>query len=150
VLVLSNEFEGDCITTHRIQMAAVESNGSEIAKDVPLILNPKRFDTLRYRYVGDHILGKAMSDLSRTHGRFTIHTGFWIHRFMEWCRSPWPVHDALLRIHHYTGSWESYSFRNDKRKGVSKTRQMWEYEGSMKREFCFCIICHLIKSSSWR
>jgi hypothetical protein len=130
--------QGDCITAHRIQMAAVESRASEIAKDVPLgILDPKRFDTLRYRYVGHHILGKTISDLSRTHGRFNKDSVLWVHRFMDWCRQPWSIPDSLLRIHHYTGSWESYSFRNDKRKGGVKNRQIWEYEASVKGECRF-------------
>jgi hypothetical protein len=130
--------QGDCITAHRIQMAAVESDASEISKDVPLgILDPKRFNTLRYRYVGHHILGKTMSDLSRTHGRFTKDSVLWVHRFMDWCRQPWSIPDSLLRIHHYTGSWESYSFRNDKRKGGIKNRQIWEYEASVKGECRF-------------
>jgi hypothetical protein len=135
-LVSLKLYLGDCITTHRIQIAAVESNVSETAKDVPFgILDPKRFNTLRYRYVGRSDIGKAMADLSRTHGKFSIHSYPYIHRFGEWCRSPWPVDDSLLRIHHYTGSWESYSFRNDMRKRGVKNRQVWEDQAFTKREF---------------
>jgi hypothetical protein len=131
-------------------VAAVESNASEIEKDVPLgIVDPKRFDTLRYRYWGNHILGKAMSDLSRTHGRFTNHSTLYVHKFMEWCLTPWPMDGTLFRIHHYTGSWESYSFRNDKRKAVSKTREVWEYEGSMKRELSVTYILQRLINSLW-
>jgi hypothetical protein len=123
-------------------VGAVESNASEIAKGVPLgVVDPKRFDTLRYRYMGEIAIGKTMSDLSRTHGRFTARSKVWVHRFMDWCRPPWYTGGDLLRIHHYIGSWESYSFRNDCRKGGIKNRQIWEKESSMKRE------CNLLTSS---
>jgi hypothetical protein len=55
---------------------------------------------------------------------------------MPFCRPPTYYPRALIRIHHYLGSWEAYSFRQDRRKGGDKNRQVWEEQAAVQGECC--------------
>ena len=35
-----------------------------------------------------------------------------------------------LRINHYLGSWEEYSFRDDARRGGERSRETWEFQAA--------------------
>lgn len=39
-----------------------------------------------------------------------------------------------LRINHYLGSWESYSFRDDSRRGGERSRESWEFQATDEDE----------------
>jgi hypothetical protein len=115
----------------------VESTSEERSKDVAPFLDPLRFDTLRWRYhqvYKNFQHGKAFADLSLIHD--LENKGFpnglngtkrvSLHRFLPLCRPPIYHKRAYLRINHYLGSWEAYSFRQDRRKGGDKNRGTWE------------------------
>jgi hypothetical protein len=139
---------GNCITTYRTLFGTVESTTSEISHNVPTdIVNPKQFDTLRYRYhqkYENNQHGKAMADVSSIerlasrgfHGGLNGTRRVSLHRFMPFCRPPTYYPRALIRIHHYLGSWEAYSFRQDRRKGGDKNRQVWEEQAAVQGECC--------------
>ena len=38
-------------------------------------------------------------------------------------------------IHHYVGSWEAFSFRNDPRSAMIRTPEIWESRGKIPRIF---------------
>jgi hypothetical protein len=51
------------------------------------------------------------------------------------CSAPWHNDwESGLRINHYLGSWESYSFRDDSRKGYERSVEQWEYKSSTNAE----------------
>jgi len=63
----SKHYNGPCITTYRTLYGAVESTEEDRRKDVPDLLDPLRFDTLRWRYHQNYETfqhGKAFADLS--------------------------------------------------------------------------------------
>jgi hypothetical protein len=135
----SRHYNGPCITTYRTLYSAVESTAEERSKGVPQVVDPGQFSTLRWRYHQDYKSfqhGKAFADLSLIPG--LEKKGFpnglngtrrvSLHRFLPMCRPPIYHHRAYLRINHYLGSWEEYSFRQDRRRGGDKTRANWEKE----------------------
>jgi hypothetical protein len=135
----SKHYNGPCITTYRTLYSAVESTDQERSKGVPQILDPRQFNTLRWRYHQKYKKfqhGKAFADLSLIPG--LENKGFpnglngtkrvSLHRFLPLCRPPIYHRRAYLRINHYLGSWEEYSFRQDRRRGGDKTRAKWEEE----------------------
>jgi hypothetical protein len=143
-------FESPCISIPRLHFGAVESTPAEIAKDVPegLFLDhhgqqqqQQQLDTLRWRKHSkrdDHVknnLGKVIMDVSRVDiaaaPRFRS-----LHRPIPTiCTAPWVAdRDAGLRINHYLGSWESYSFRDDCRRGGERSREVWEFQAQDQQE----------------
>jgi hypothetical protein len=123
------------------------------SKEIPFLLNetthpivdPRRLDTIRYRYraaAGKTVngSGKCMVNVQRIL-KFPIREGT-VHRpVVSLC--PLSKGDHLLRspflIHHYMGSWEAYSYRDDSRRGkgrtyanyLEKSQQGDEYENKM-------------------
>jgi hypothetical protein len=135
----SKHYNGPCITTYRTLYSAVESTADERSKDVPNVIDPNQFDTLRWRYHQNYKTfqhGKAFADLSLIPD--LVNKGFpnglngtkrvSLHRFLPLCRPPVYHKRAYLRINHYLGSWEEYSYRQDRRKGGDKNRAKWEEE----------------------
>jgi hypothetical protein len=50
-------------------------------------------------------------------------------------KAPWHNDwESGLRINHYLGSWESYSFRDDSRRGGERSREQWEYKAKTNGE----------------
>jgi hypothetical protein len=66
-----------------------------------------------------------MVDLSLTHGQLTPASRVAPHSFMPFCRKPWEIPGALIRIHHHYGSWETVGARRDRR-GLPPSREAWE------------------------
>ena len=51
------------------------------------------------------------------------------------CSAPWHRDaDSGLRINHYLGSWESYTIRDDSRRGNERSLEMWEYKATTNGE----------------
>ena len=134
-------FQSPCISIPRLHFGAVESTPEEMTKDAPAGFDHVQLDTLRWRKHSkrdDHIknnLGKVIMDVSRidiaTAPRFRS-----LHRpIPSICAAPWiPDHIAGLRINHYLGSWESYSFRDDSRRGGERSREVWEFQAEDQQE----------------
>ena len=123
-----------CISVPRILYCAVESEATKRDKGVPEWLDANQFDTLRYRHRftkrGDHDgLGKAIVDVSRlTYDEIGEGVGSAHRPVKSVCPRGklWEDYGSLpLGIHHYLGSWESYAFRDDARKGVLRRRKIW-------------------------
>jgi hypothetical protein len=87
-----------------------------------------------------------MPDLSRSHERFNETSKVEIHRFMPWCPTIGYESTIPLRIHHYVGSWQSYSFRDDRRKGGRKNRQIWEREAASKGENLLALLLGVLRA----
>jgi len=126
-----------CVTIARALYSAKESTPEEISRGFPSSLagkfDARLFDTLRYRYrAGDgNGLAKSIIDVSRlkpedTEGHVNPH------RPIKLCPDQWVQYDAIpLGIHHYLGSFESYSFRDDTRKGGIKTYDVWKERSTL-------------------
>ena len=117
-------YQSPCISCPRLHFGAVESNEKERYAQVPAGFDAERFDTMRWRkhskrndFIKNN-LAKIIIDVSnydmKTAPRFRS-----LHRPIPTiCQAPWLNEwESSLRINHYLGSWESYSFRNDARKG---------------------------------
>jgi len=102
-----------------------------------------RFDTLRYKYLtrGGDGMPKSFIDLSQMNPKLYVQEKYWTnHR--------WRTHKVMTHlcnkeakqrlseinnmvkkekflIYHYLGSFESYSFRDDARKGGSRNAEKW-------------------------
>ena len=89
--------------------------------------DPRRFDTLRYRYrtkYGHKFngYGKCMLNVQKI-ASFPVKVRNPHRPVFEVC--PGPKGDHLLTVpfllHHFIGSWEAYSYRDDGRRGKEKT-----------------------------
>lgn len=103
-------------------------------KSPPLAM---QMDTLVYRQHArrndfvKNALGKVIIDVSRVD---VVRTPYFmsLHRPIKTiCPPPWHKDaTAGLRINHYLGSWDSYSFREDARKGGERSLEQWEYKAT--------------------
>jgi hypothetical protein len=94
-------------------------------------------DTLVYRHHAKrddfikNALGKVIIDVSRVD---VVRTPYFmsLHRPIKTiCPAPWHKDaESGLRINHYLGSWESYSFRDDARRGGERSWEQWEYKAT--------------------
>jgi hypothetical protein len=125
-----------CFNVPRAMFSAFPSSEVDVSKGVPAYVNARRFDTLNWRYQAtDHWSsdgpGKSIIDVSRlpenartearTQGGGTPHRPIPNH-----CTHSWAVSSGLpIVIHHYLGSWQEFSYRDDVRKGGGKTFQLW-------------------------
>lgn len=126
-----------CITLPRVLYGAVEStNMEEIGvQDMPssiLKMDVRQFDTLRWRYrttsprgMSDG-LAKSIMDVSKLRPQ-DYTGGSDIHKALKSiCPHTWLKYDYPLGFHHYLGSWEQYSYREDARKGHIRTYEKWK------------------------
>jgi hypothetical protein len=78
-LTITDHFVGPCITTYRTLFGAVESKDAEIQRSVPSFLDPRRFETLRWRYHKSPKIkaqdGKSLPR-SKVNPRLPVHTHF--------------------------------------------------------------------------
>lgn len=128
----NTHFQKNCITVPRVTYGSVESSTEEVQKDVPSFLDGKKFDTLRYRHRGKHGTGgpvKSILDATHAikHGKYAIHQLIGDKR----CSTKWTTHN-LLGIHHYMGSWESYSYRDDARRGKEHSRKRFDERANVR------------------
>jgi hypothetical protein len=119
-------FQRECISIPRLQFGAKESSKERRSYRVPPGIHPERLDTLRYRNHAkrqDFVkngLSKSILDVSRVNKFPRIES---LHRPIKTlCTAPWKDEwDSGLRINHYLGSWEAYSFRDDSRRGGERS-----------------------------
>jgi hypothetical protein len=119
-------FQRECISIPRLQFGAKESSKERRSYRVPPGIHPERLDTLRYRNHAkrqDFVkngLSKSILDVSRVDKFPRIES---LHRPIKTlCTAPWKDEwDSGLRINHYLGSWEAYSFRDDSRRGGERS-----------------------------
>jgi hypothetical protein len=138
-----------CTTFPRVLFSALEDGNVtiEASDNIPAAVADlaDRLDTLRYRYQATSRqngardgLGKALIDVSRLPDN-VLEISRWgsAHRpFAEdsVCKHAFHRPGVLpLVFHHYLGSWEAFSFRDDARKGGLRTREKW-VERSKLRE----------------
>jgi hypothetical protein len=130
-----------CVVLPRALFGAVPtSSEGEVMRDVPGYLDARRFDTLNWRYQGTDQKGgdgpgKAFVDVSRLPLDALEYAKVpGIHRpFGEWCTHAFPRGDTLpLSVHHYLGSWEAFSYRDDVRKGGQRSIAKWRDQSVMQ------------------
>ena len=141
---ISEHHMSPCVTTYRLRYGAVESTPEERQQGVPAYIDPRRFETLRWRHYADPRqklpqVGKSLLDVSKIPDLDTKHyvnrplTPFSPHSILPMCADPYVHKNTFIRVNHYIGSWEYYSFRsNDGRKGANKNRDKWEADSAAK------------------
>jgi hypothetical protein len=130
-------FQSPCITVARMGFGAVASTEEEMHRDVPPNFDPFSYDSLRFRKHAprqDFVrngLGKTIIDVSRF-DYTKIRPVQSLHRpLKQICSAPWKDEwSSGLRINHYIGSWESYSFRDDSRRGGERSWEAWKFKSS--------------------
>jgi hypothetical protein len=133
-LVIPEQYTGPCVTTYRVPYSAIESSAEERGQDVPSFLDPRQFETLRWKnYANEAIIGKSLVDVSKLPGLENMGwsdrpgTPFSPHKLIPLCPHVLYHPNAFIVINHYLGSWESYTYRtNDSRQGNFKNRKEWE------------------------
>lgn len=138
-------YQSPCIGIPRLTFGAVESSLSEQQHNIPAAFqsmiasnnNNNNLDTIRWRKHAPrndfvkNALGKVLIDVSRVDMEKTPQF-MSLHRpIKRICAAPWHNDwESGLRINHYLGSWESYSFRDDARRGFERSREQWEYKST--------------------
>jgi len=125
--LLYERFERTCVTFPRTLFVPVESPEEEIARDVPAFLNASNFDTLRWRYRTSkgHGFPKSILDLSRVRVEDFNSDGGPHYPLFSVCprvNQNFRYDEAPIVVHHYLGSWESYSCRADARDQARDSR----------------------------
>ncbi|KAL3935442.1 MAG: hypothetical protein SGBAC_009039 [Bacillariaceae sp.] len=128
-------FQSACISCPRLQFGAKESSEEERKHGMPDSLNidPFRLDTLRFRLHAERQdfvkngLSKSILDVSRVEKFPKVQS---LHRPIKTiCSAPWKDEwSSGLRINHYLGSWEAYSFRDDSRRGGERSFEGWAFK----------------------
>mmetsp|Transcript_25764 Transcript_25764/g.63111 ORF Transcript_25764/g.63111 Transcript_25764/m.63111 type:complete len:219 (-) Transcript_25764:3087-3743(-) len=115
-----------CMCLMRQQFSGFESPQEKVAKDVPEVFDPYRFQTMRFRYHRRKtIIGKCIIDASRV--SVNAYTRFSQHRLVRECGSAWGEGDDLMNVHHYLATWDYFARPNDARGGNKR------YEIFMKK-----------------
>jgi len=138
-------FQRPCISIPRLQFGAIEEEEEDTEEHVTSDQKPQsqqqqpnsrwvdRLDTLRFRKHAprqDFVkngLSKSILDVSRIETVPKIQS---LHRPIKTlCSAPWKDDwDSGLRINHYLGSWEAYSFRDDSRRGGERSYEGWAFK----------------------
>jgi hypothetical protein len=134
-------YQRSCISCPRLQFGAKESTAEERQQQVNTnaAVNADRLDTLRFRKHAprqDFVkngLSKSILDVSRIDKFPRIQS---LHRPIKTlCTAPWKDDwDSGLRINHYLGSWEAYSFRDDSRRGGERSVEGWAFKAQDAEE----------------
>jgi len=134
-------FQRTCISCPRLQFGAKESTAKEQRRNVPnsILQDVDRLDTIRFRKHApreDFVkngLSKSILDVSRIDLFPKIQS---LHRPIKTlCTTPWKDDwDSGLRINHYLGSWEAYSFRDDSRRGGERSFEGWAFKAQDAEE----------------
>jgi hypothetical protein len=127
----NSQFQKNCILVPRVTYGGVESTSQEVQKDVPSFLDGMKFDTLRFRHRGNHGTGGvAKTILDVTHAPKRKKYGVHVLLNAELCSNH--KSHSILGIHHYLGSWESFSFRDDARQGQDRTRARFDVRTNLR------------------
>jgi hypothetical protein len=128
----NKNFQKNCISVPRVAYGSVESSTQEVQKDIPSFLDGMKFDTLRFRHRGKHGTGGlAKTILDVTHA--VKRKKYEVHQLLgsKLCSNRFRAH-MILGIHHYIGSWESYSFRDDARQGKERNRNIFDKQSNLR------------------
>jgi len=134
--------QSHCVTLARGLKVAIESTDEEVARDVPsFIEDPRRFDTLRFRYRASVPTsrdgpGKSIIDVSKVNQTIDYRMGYNAHKVLRaTCPDIWVGFNQLpIGIYHYLGSWEAYSYRDDARSGLKlHSYEKWATLGKTSR-----------------
>jgi hypothetical protein len=127
-----------CITLPRGLYSAVESTDDEVNMGVPVGVDARRLDTLRFRYRAYNRtyrtgLGKSIIDVSRIpphllEGDFRAGSAHLPIRKV--CPSAYVDYVLPLGVHHYVGGAETVFVRDDAR----QTRKTDQWEGFASRQ----------------
>lgn len=137
-------YQSPCIGIPRLQFGTAQSSRNEQQANVPesfADLVPK-LDTLQWRKHAarndfvKNALGKVILDVSRLPKISSLPYFTSLHRpIKKLCPAPWNNEwESGLRLNHYLGSWETYSFRDDSRRGGERSREQWEYKATLNQE----------------
>lgn len=134
-------FQSPCLGIPRLTFGAEESDEADASKLVPDDFDSFLFDTLWWRKHAQrddfvkNALGKVIMDVSRIDVAASP-LFMSLHRPIKTiCSAPWHRDaDSGLRINHYLGSWESYTIRDDSRRGNERSLEMWEYKATTNGE----------------
>jgi hypothetical protein len=143
-----------CLSIPRMLFGAINSKKKDIQNKVPASFDPIAFDTLRFRKhirrSGTHKMpingwSKSIIDVSRVDWTEfpslveAFKTNGWqmnIHEPMpKVCERPYVKdNETVLRINHYLGSWQAFSYRQDARKSEGRDREKWKLKANQKDE----------------
>lgn len=132
----NTHFSKPCISLPRTTFGAIESTHEEMTKDVPPYVDAKQFNTLRFRHSAAHNSDangppKGIADVSLMPSN---HKHFAVHRPLgHLCSSKW-VQETFLNVHHYIGSWELYSYRQNDARAEGRTKAKWEKKSRHKQK----------------
>lgn len=121
-----------CITLPRVLISAKESSEEEVSAGAPSFVDARNFDTLRWRYGSKNQTGKSIVDLSRvaeSNKSLLVHNSHLPvkgHCKMLYFK-PKSIQALPIRLHHYLGSWESYSCREDARENTAANRSVFAH-----------------------
>ena len=130
-----NHLSKACISIPRALYSAVESDNSQIIQHVPSIFKVdqiRRLETLRWRHRATKRgtrrgLGKSIIDLSRVDESSDYKEGGGPHRpIQRICPFAYGEYNYIpLGIHHYLGSWEIFSYKDDVRNSFKRSKDWW-------------------------
>lgn len=142
-----------CIQIPRFRFGTVETDSAELQSDLPRALqqlpnfNASHLMTHRWRKHADpadftlNRASKAIVDLSRVQWQEVEPTARIHLPVLRHCK-PFKVRilarNQLLLIHHYLGTWEQYSYRDDSRAGRERSEKvsLVLYVQTVRRAFC--------------
>lgn len=123
-----------CYTIPRRQYSAAESSKEEVKRNVSNGFDPMRFDTLRYRFRAGkpterNGFCKSLIDVSTVPDnllRFNQIAGTTHRPVKTLCPSKYVDYTYPIGIHHYMGSLESFTYRDDPRRNNAKSVDTWK------------------------
>ena len=130
-----------CYTIPRRLYSAVESSENQIGRQVPEGFDPVRFDTMRYRFRAQtpterNGYCKSIIDVSSVPDTLLVYdqiAGTTHRPVRSLCPSQYVEYVFPIGIHHYMGSLESFTYRDDPRKNNVKSVQAWK-KRAMRQE----------------
>ena len=137
---LSPMYSSPCIALPRLQFGGRESNSTLVKAPAPPGFNGSDFMTLRWRFnVGRRAFsghGKNIIDLSRVStSRHLNKKQVEVHRVIKSLCSKANMgikhRNSIFTVHHYTGSWEQWSFRVDARKDLKWTKTKEKFDATV-------------------
>ena len=135
-------YQSPCIGIPRLIFGADKSkiDRAAVVANVPEAFHylVPSMDTLYWRQhalrndFGKNALGKVILDVSRVDVAQAPQFQSLHRPIKSICGNPWHQDgESGLRINHYLGSWESYSFRdNDSRRGGERSWEQWEFKAT--------------------
>jgi hypothetical protein len=128
-----NNLTTPCVQIPRIRFGSQESSSLQVDAQVPAGFNANSFQTFRWRqhanaanYLANRI-SKTMIDLNRVKWEDLVPVSS-IHRPIRSICGRRRLHirkpDQVFVINHYLGSWEQYSFRDDRRNGNERSQEV--------------------------